>query len=115
MQSQVLFPLRSLRKLEVAFPKNKRPRSSSKPFCRPDFSSPPGLIVARRTGSVNLNWDTQPFFVVKFTRLRLNHDSDEPTNHVVKSNAEGRANAGISVTENVQKRHDNDHSQSEPS
>lgn len=115
MQSPVLFPLRSLRKLEVAILKYKRPRSSSKPFCRPDVSSPPSLIVARRTGSVNLNWDTQPFFVVKFTRLRLNQDSDERTNHGVKSNAEVRTNAGKIVTEGVQKRHDNDHSQSEPS
>lgn len=101
MQSQVLFPLRSLRKLEVAIRRNKRPRSSSKPFSRTETPSPLLLIDATRTESVNLNWDTQSFFVVKFTGLRLTQDT------------EGRTNCGKSVTEGVQMQLDSDSSRLE--
>jgi hypothetical protein len=113
MQNQVLFPLPSPRVLSLAIRKNNKPRSSSRLFCRPEISSPPSLIVARRTECVNLYWDTQPFFVVKLTTLRPTADSDERTNHGVKSNVAGRTIVRKSVTKGVQKQLDSDHSQSE--
>jgi hypothetical protein len=113
MQSQVLFPLLSPRVLSLAIRKNKKPRGSSRLFCRPENTSPSSLIVARRTGCVNLYWDTQPFFVVRITTLWRTADNDERTNHGVESNGAGRSIGRKSVSKGVQKQLDSDHSQSE--
>ena len=57
MQNQVLFLLQELPKLVKDTPKSKKPRSSSKLFCRPDVSNPLAIVFGPVARTLNSRWE----------------------------------------------------------